>query len=207
VSKRSSVPNVPAAYCRYKIGMQLDAVLWILLPVFIAAGSALLSFYIMQARMEVAISRERLAIAEARAEVRTQKNTMEERVRATEQEARRHALDEFMQDFRVEERHYFRENKSAAARQKSMILQERLYFRNIPLSTWVEHELLVEEDLADVQHLAKGRSVFSTKSMTEENQASVSRLLEQAAATTGKSQIATATFHNGHGGALTVPRG
>jgi hypothetical protein len=186
--------------------MQLDAVLWILLPVFIAAGSALLSFYIMQARMEVAISKERLAIAEARAEVRTQKNTMEERVRATEQEARRHALDEFMQDFRVEERHYFRENKSAAARQKSMILQERLYFRNIPLSTWVEHELLVEEDLADVQHLAKGRSVFSTKSMTEESQPSVSRLLEQAASTTGKAQIATA-FHNGHGGALTAPRG
>src|SRR5271155_4460697 len=125
--------------------MQLDAVLWILLPVFIAAGSALLSFYIMQARMEVAISKEREVIAEARAEVRLQKNTMEERVRATEQEARRRALDEFMQDFRVEERHYFRENKSIAERQKSMILQERLYFRNIPLSSWVEHEMVVEE--------------------------------------------------------------
>ena len=71
--------------------MQIDAVLWILLPVFIAAGSALLSFYIMQARMEVAISKEREVLAEARAEIRTQKNTMEERVKATEQEARRRA--------------------------------------------------------------------------------------------------------------------
>ncbi len=62
--------------------------------------------------MEVAIAREREALAETRAEVRTQKNTMEERVKATEQEARRRALDDFMQDFRVEERHYFRENKS-----------------------------------------------------------------------------------------------
>ena len=125
--------------------MQIDALLWILLPVFIAAGSALLSFYIMQARMEVAISKEREVLAEVRAEVRTQKNTLEERVKATEQEARRRALDEFMQDFRVEERHYFRENKSAAARQKSMVLQERLYFRNIPLSSWVEHEMVVRK--------------------------------------------------------------
>jgi len=134
--------------------MHMDAFLWMFLPVFVAGGSALLSFYIMQARMEVAVSKEREVIAEARAEVRTQKNTMEERVRATEQEARRRALDEFMQDFRVEERHYFRENKSVTARQKSMILQERLYFRNIPLSSWVEHEMVVEQDAAgDLQQL------------------------------------------------------
>ena len=87
-----------------------------------------------------------------------------------------------MQDFRVEERHYFRENKSVAARQKSMVLQERLYFRNIPLSSWVEHEMVVEEDRADLQHIAKGCSIFSTKSLSEDSKAAVSRLLEQAAA-------------------------
>jgi hypothetical protein len=171
--------------------MQIDALLWILLPVFIAAGSALLSYYIMQARMEVAVSKEREVIAEARAEVRLQKNTLDERVRATEQEARRRALDEFMQDFRVEERHYFRENKSVAARQKSMILQERLYFRNIPLSSWVEHEMVVEEDAGDVQQIAKGCSIFSTKSMSEDSKAAVSRMLEQAAG--------SSVLQNGHG--------
>jgi hypothetical protein len=150
--------------------MQIDAILWILLPVFIAAGSALLSFYIMQARMEVAIAKEREFLAEARAEVRTQTNTMEERVKATEQEARRRALDDFMTDFRVEERHYFRENKSVSARKKSMVLQERLYFRNIPLSNWVE-------DSGDMQHIAKGCSIFSTTSLTEEKKAAVSRML------------------------------
>src|SRR5882762_6469476 len=143
--------------------MQIDALLWILLPVFIAAGSALLSYYIMQARMEVAIAKEREFLAEARAEVRTQTNTMEERVKATEQEARRRALDDFMQDFRVEERHYFRENKYLAARKKSMVLQERLYFRNIPLSNWVEHETTVEEEPGDLQRIAKGSSVYTTK--------------------------------------------
>jgi hypothetical protein len=171
--------------------MQIDALLWILLPVVIAAGSALLSFYIMQARMEVAVSKEREVLAEVRAEVRTQKNTMEERVKATEQEARRRALDEFMQDFRVEERHYFRENKSVTARQKSMVLQERLYFRNIPLSSWVEHEMVVEEE-GDLQHIAKGCSIFSTKSLSEDSKATVARLLEQAAASGATAQLAAA---------------
>ncbi len=171
--------------------MQIDALLWVLLPLFIAAGSALLSFYIMQARMEVAIAKEREVLAETRAEVRTQKNTMEERVKATEQEARRRALDDFMQDFRVEERHYFRENKSLAARKKSMVLQERLYFRNIPLSNWVEHEMTVEEESGDVQRIAKGCSVFTTKSLTEEKKAAVSRMLEQATVTNSVTEIAT----------------
>lgn len=180
--------------------MPIDALLWVLLPVLIAAGSALLSFYIMQARMEVAVAKEREIIAEAKAEIRTQKNTMEERVKATEQEARRRALDEFMQDFRVEERHYFRENKSLDARQKSMVLQERLYFRNIPLSSWVEHEMVVEQENTDVQQIAKGCSIFSTKSLSEDNKSAVSRLLEQAAATGGAAAQLAAALNNGHAG-------
>ena len=142
----------------------MDALLWILLPVFIAGGSSLLSYFVMQARMEVALSKEREVLAEAKAEIRTQKSTMEERVKAAEEETRRRALDDFMQDFRVEERHYFREHHAANAQTKSMVLQERLYFRNIPLSNWVEHEMLVEQHHSqDLQQLAKGVSVFSTK--------------------------------------------
>jgi len=179
--------------------MPIDAVLWVLLPVFIAAGSALLAFYIMQARMEVAVAKEREVIAEVRAEVRTQKNTMEERVRATEQEARRRALDEFMQDFRVEERHYFRENKSLDSRQKSMVLQERLYFRNIPLSNWVEHEMLVEEDTGDVKQLAKGRSIFTAKSLPEDSQTAVSRMLDQSGIGASTAQLISA-LSNGQAG-------
>ena len=41
--------------------MHLDALLWLFLPVFVAGGSALLSFYIMQAKMEVALAKEREA--------------------------------------------------------------------------------------------------------------------------------------------------
>jgi hypothetical protein len=177
--------------------MPIDAMLWVLLPVFIAGGSALLSFYMMQAKMEVAISKEREFLAEARAETRTQINTMEERVKATEQEARRRALDDFMQDFRVEERQYLRENNTAARRQKSMVMQERLYFRNIPLSSWVEHEMLVEENSGDMQHIAKGCSIFSTKSLSEEKKAAVSRMLEQASVSAPTSELVAAAMDNG----------
>jgi len=123
----------------------MDAFLWLFLPVFVAGGSALLSFYIMQARMEVALAKERESLAEARATISSQKVTMEERLKATEESTKRVALDEFMQDFRVEERSYVRESKSLSASKKHMVMQERLFFRNIPLSNWIEREMLVEE--------------------------------------------------------------
>src|SRR5205807_6572326 len=99
--------------------MHMDAFLWMFLPVFVAGGSALLSFYIMQARMEVALSKERESLAEARATITSQKVTMEERIKATEEATKRHALDQFMLEFRVEERSYARESKSLSASRKS----------------------------------------------------------------------------------------
>ena len=125
--------------------MHMDAFLWMFLPVFVAGGSALLSFVIMQAKMEVALAKERESLAEARATITTQKVTLEERIKATEESTKRVALDEFMQDFRVEERSYVRESKSLSSSKKSMVMQERLFFRNIPLSNWIEREMLVEE--------------------------------------------------------------
>src|SRR6202166_5082148 len=101
--------------------MQLEAFLWMFLPVFVAGGSALLSYYIMQAKMEVAISKERESLAEARATISSQKVTMEERIRATEEAVKRAALDEFLKDFRVEERSYMRETRSLASAKRSMV--------------------------------------------------------------------------------------
>src|SRR5262245_13987081 len=137
----------------------MAALLWILLPVLVAVGSALLAFYIMQARMEVAVAKEREAAAEARAQLEFQKQATEDTVRAAEEQARRQALDGFLADVRVEERHYVRENKTLFVNRKSLVLQERIFFRNIPLSSWVEHEMTVEEG-ADVDKLAKTLSVF-----------------------------------------------
>jgi hypothetical protein len=84
---------------------------------------------------------------------------MEERIKATEESTKRLAMDEFMHDFRVEERSYARESKSLTASKKTMVMQERLFFRNIPLSNWIEHEMIVEEGM-DLDQLPK-ESIFA----------------------------------------------
>jgi hypothetical protein len=146
----------------------MDAFLWLFLPVFVAGGSALLSYYIMQAKMEVALSKERESLAEARATITSQKVTMEERIKATEEATKRIAMDDFMHDFRVEERSYVRESRSLAASKKSMVMQERLFFRNIPLSNWIEHEMVVEEG-RDLDQLPPKDSVFTTSTIATSN--------------------------------------
>src|ERR1700675_1390700 len=157
--------------------MHMDAFLWMFLPVFVAGGSALLSFYIMQAKMEVALAKERESLAEARATITSQKVTMEERIKATEEATKRRSLDEFMQDFRVEERSYVRENKSLTAMRKTMVMQERLFFRNIPLSNWVEHEMVVEEG-HDLDQLPR-ESVFQTTTITGEGRLPISKYINE----------------------------
>ena len=139
----------------------MEVLLWICLPVLVAGGSALLALYIMQARLEVAVAKEREAVSEARIMLESQKKTMEETVKAVEESTRRKALDEFLADVRTEERHYLRENKMLFMNRKSLVLQERIFFRNIPLSNWVEHEMVVEEG-ADVDKLAKTLSIFGS---------------------------------------------
>ena len=156
----------------------MESLLWMFLPLFVAAGSALLSFYIMQARMEVAVAKEREGLAEARAVMASQERVMDEKIRAAEESTQRRAFDNFLAEFRVEERHYLRESKSLFMNKKSMVLQERLYFRNIPLSNWVEHEMSVEEGTA-VRNLAKACSIFSPNALAEPS-VSTHKLLQQA---------------------------
>ena len=143
----------------------MDSFLWMFLPLFVAAGSALLAFYIMQARMEVAVAKEREALAEARAVISTHDEIVEQKVRVAEESTRRQSLNDFLADFRVEERHYLRESKSLFMNRKSMVLQESLYFRNIPLCNWVEHEMPIEEG-GDIGQLAKACSIFATRALS-----------------------------------------
>lgn len=140
--------------------MGFDAFLWILLPAFVAAGSALLAFFVMQARLEVAVAKEREEIAHLRAQLSAQQQLMEDRIRKTEEETLRRSFENFLADIRVEERHYMKEQKVDGGSRKAMVLQERMFFRNIPLSNWVEHEMTVEED-GDLRRLAQAASIFT----------------------------------------------
>lgn len=129
--------------------MPLQAFLWLFLPLIVAGGSAMLAYYIVQARMEVALAKERETLAEARAIIESNKVTMEERIKATEEAARRAALDELMQDIRVEERSYLRDSNSVDGARRSMVMQERVFFRNLPMSGWSEREMVIEEGPAN----------------------------------------------------------
>jgi hypothetical protein len=138
----------------------MSSLLWVVLPILIAVGSALMAVYIMQQRMEVQLARERQSLSEARATIEAQKSTLDELHRLRGEEVKRKALDDFLADIRTEERHFIREQKLLFASRKSLVLQERIFFRNIPLSNWVEHEVPLEEG-ADVESLLKTVAIFA----------------------------------------------
>jgi hypothetical protein len=137
----------------------MEALIWILLPGCVAVGSGLLAWFIMQSRMDVAIAKEREALAETRGALSAQKTLMEESIKGAEETGRRKALDEFMTEIRIEQRHYIRENKVLFLHRKCLVLEERIFFRNLPLSNWIEHEIVLEEG-ADVDSVARSLSIF-----------------------------------------------
>ncbi len=54
-----------------------------------------------------------------------------------------------MHDIRVEERSYLRDSNSPDGARRSMVMQERVFFRNLPMSGWSEREMVVEEGPAN----------------------------------------------------------
>jgi hypothetical protein len=141
----------------------MEPLLWILLPGFVAIASGLLAWFIMQSRMDVALAKQRENLAEARGALQAEKAAVrasfDTAMRAAEESARRQAFEKFLGDLRVEQRHYTRENRLLTHSRKSLVLQERMYFRSIPLSDWIEHEIMLE-DGADVARLVQDMTVF-----------------------------------------------
>lgn len=124
-----------------------------------ALGSGLLAFYIMQSRMDVALAREREATAQARGTLEAERNSLEQALRGAKDSARREALDEFLADVHVEQRHYVKDNKLLFQNRKALVLQERIFFRNIPLSNWIENEIVLQEG-EDVDKAARSLTAF-----------------------------------------------
>jgi BioD-like phosphotransacetylase family protein len=141
----------------------MEALLWILLPGFVALASGLLSWFIMQSRMEVKLAEQREMLATERGALDAEKvgvrMSLENAVRAAEEGAKRQALDSFLSELTIEQRHYTRENRLLMHSRKSLVLQERMYFRNIPLSDWIEHEIVMEEG-QDVTRLVQDMTIF-----------------------------------------------
>jgi hypothetical protein len=121
--------------------------------------SAVITYFITTLRAQRSAANQTRALAEAVAALENEKIRFDEAAKAIEENAKRKALDEFLADLHIEERHYLREHRVLFTHRKSLVLQERIFFRNVPLSNWVEHEISVEEG-ADLDALAKTLSIF-----------------------------------------------
>ena len=141
----------------------MDAIWWALWSGLCALASGLLVFFVMQSRTEVLLARQREKLAASRAEFNTRHEMLRDSMRQVEDATRRQALDDFLADIRIEERTYVRSQRSLFANRKSLIRQERIFFRNIPLSGWVEQDMPFEEgtnaDLGTVMHSLEPQSV------------------------------------------------
>ena len=141
----------------------MEVLMWVLLPGFVALAAGLLAWFVMQSRMEVALAQQRERLAEERGALSAEKSAVSASfdiaVRAAEDRAHRQAFDNFLNELTVEQRHYTRENRTLLQNRKSLVLQERMYFRNIPLSDWVEHEIVLDEG-ADVGRLVQDMTIF-----------------------------------------------
>jgi hypothetical protein len=141
----------------------MEGLLWILLPGFVAVAAGLLAWFVMQSKMEVALADQRTELAEIRGTLEAERAavqaSMQSNMRAAEEIAKREALDNFLGELRVDQRHYTRENRMLLNSRKSLVLQERMYFRNIPLSDWIEHEIQLDEG-ADVGRMVQDMTVF-----------------------------------------------
>jgi hypothetical protein len=121
--------------------------LWILVPGFTAAGAALLICFMMRCRMDEAVARERGALKELQSALMVQRQTLESAISDAKAEARRAAFDVFLNDFRVEKREYVRRTKVFFMSRRTLVVRERMLFRNLPLSNWVEHTVTLEENV------------------------------------------------------------
>lgn len=136
-------------------------VAWSLCCVVFTGG---LVYFVMRSHMEVRLARQREELAAAKAELGARKEALDDSLKSVEDSVRRKALDEFLADIRVEERHYTREHKVLFMSRKMLVHQERIFFRNIPLSNWVEQEMPIEEGV-DAEKMVQTMSIFANAAL------------------------------------------
>jgi len=144
--------------------------------VICVAGAAGLMYFIMYSHMELRLAKQREELASMQATLVAKQEALGESLRHAEANVRNKAMDEFLADIRVEERHYTREHRVLFMTRKMLVRQERIYFRNIPLSNWVEQEMPVEEGV-DMEKMAHTMSVFADVALGEVPAAPVVRKL------------------------------
>ena len=138
----------------------MNPLLLVAWPAFCALATGGLVYFVMQSRVEVLLARQREELAGARSSLAAQKQALDDSLGQAEELARARALQDFLADIHIEERHYMREHKTLFRKKKSLVHQERIFFRNIALSNWIEQEMPIEEDV-DADQMAQTMSIFA----------------------------------------------
>ena len=143
----------------------MDAILWIVLPVLVAAGSAILSFYVMHSRMEVAVAKEREALAEANAKFRALESGIPDKTPSRGRDREAQCLRRFPHGFS-------RGGTQIPAREQIALYESAIdgdagtpVFPKHSLSNWVEHEMPLNSG-AEAELLEKA-SVFSAQALSD----------------------------------------
>jgi hypothetical protein len=145
----------------------MSAIMFVSWSLFCVAFTAGLVYFIMHSQMELRLAKQREEMAALQATLVAKKEALQESLKSAEDSVRRKAMDEFLADIRVEERHYTREHKVLFMTRKMLVRQERIFFRNIPLSNWVEQEMPIEEGV-DTDKMAQAMSVFANAALFED---------------------------------------
>lgn len=154
----------------------MTAIMLVAWSLFCVAATAGLVYFVMQSHTELRLAKQREELAGAQATLIAKKEALEASIKNAEDSIRSKAMDDFLADIRIEERHYTREHKVLFMRRKMLVRQERIFFRNIPLSNWVEHEMPLEEGV-DSEKLAQTMSVFANAALFGEAPETVVRKL------------------------------
>jgi len=158
--------------------MRMDLLWWMIAVALSSAATGGFVYFVMRSRTDVLLARQRENLAAVQAALGAQKEAMVDSLRNAHESARRQEMDDFIADIRVEERHYVREQKAFFLTRKSVVRQERIFFRNLPLSNWIEQEMPFEEG-ADIDQLAKAMAVFVPEGLFGDTDPNPRRLLRR----------------------------
>ena len=104
-----------------------ELVFWVVLPGLVALGAAYLVWLLMQARIQVLAAHYQTAVTKVESDCSGGPHRL--------------GVDELLAELRMERRRFLRRIPGPKGYETTVITQERLFLRNIPLTGWMQEEL------------------------------------------------------------------
>jgi hypothetical protein len=102
-----------------------EVLFWCIWPGLVAVGSASLVWIIMQARIRLLAGKQKAALAQLEKE-----------------SASKHpSLEQLLAELRLERRRFLRRMDGPRGYETTVLTLERLYFRHVPLTGWMQEEI------------------------------------------------------------------